>query len=100
MNCIVKGAPSVRSSSKPFNEISGVVTELQNALACSERVFEIIEAPIPCDDSENAPENIEFKGKIEFREVCFSYSPEKPLIQNFNFTAVVITPVAGSTITF
>ncbi len=73
---------------KPFNEISGVVTELQNALACAERVFEIIEAPIPCDESENAPANINFKGKIEFSDVCFSYSPEKPLIQNFNFTAL------------
>ncbi len=79
---------------KPFNEISGVVTELQNALACAERVFEIIEAPIPCDDSENAPKNIEFKGKIEFRDVCFSYSPEKPLIQNFNFTALPSQKIA------
>lgn len=73
---------------KPFNEISGVVTELQNALACAERVFEIIEAPIPNDSSEKAPENIYFKGKIEFRNVSFSYSPDKPLIQNFNFTAL------------
>ena len=72
---------------KPFNEISGVVTELQNALACAERVFEIIEAPIPSDASANAPDTLEFNEKIEFRDVCFSYSPEKPLIQNFNFTA-------------
>ena len=72
---------------KPFNEISGVVTELQSALACAERVFEIIEEPITLDDSDNAPENIDFNGKIEFRNVCFSYSPEKKLIENFNFTA-------------
>lgn len=72
---------------KPFNEISGVVTELQNALACAERVFELIEQPVQAPDKENAydPENI--KGNIEFSNVSFSYTPEKPLIRNFNVKA-------------
>ena len=70
---------------KPFNEISGVVTELQNALASAERVFELIESP-----SENAvvendtPIN---NAEIEFSNVSFSYVPEKPLIENFSFKA-------------
>ncbi len=72
---------------KPFNEISGVVTELQNALACAARVFELIETPVPSDDSDNAPEDITTNGNIRFEAVYFSYNPEKPLIENFNFVA-------------
>ena len=70
---------------KPFNEISGVVTELQNALACAGRVFELIEAPSQTPD---AP-TIELDGPdtVEFKNVSFSYSPDKPLIQNFSFKA-------------
>lgn len=70
---------------KPFNEISGVVTELQNALASAERVFELIESPSEPEikDSGNC-----INGKdLEFINVSFSYSPEKPLISNFNFKA-------------
>ncbi len=71
---------------KPFNEISGVVTELQNALACASRVFEIIEEPITHDSSDSAPSDISPKGEIEFSDVSFSYVSEKPLIQNVNIS--------------
>lgn len=68
---------------KPFNEISGVVTELQNALACASRVFELIESPIQSPDSEK--ETIEkAHGNIEFENVSFSYTEDRPLIRNFN----------------
>ena len=70
---------------KPFNEISGVVTELQNALACAQRVFDIIEAPEESEVSKN-DEPIS-NATIEFCDVSFSYVPEKPLIKNFNFKA-------------
>ena len=69
---------------KPFNEISGVVTELQNALACAGRVFELIEAPALSDepDEKKLPEGVE--GKIDIQDLKFSYIPEKPLIEDFN----------------
>ena len=69
---------------KPFNEISGVVTELQNALACAERVFELIEQPVqtPDTDTPHEPENI--NGIVEFSDVSFSYTPEQKLIEDFN----------------
>lgn len=70
---------------KPFNEISGVVTELQNALASAERVFDLIESP-----AEPAVEKTDVKidgTKIEFRNISFSYIPEKPLIEDFSFKA-------------
>ena len=70
---------------KPFNEISGVVTELQNALACAQRVFDIIETPEEVKVSEN--DSIVENATIEFSNVSFSYLPEKPLIENFNFKA-------------
>ena len=68
---------------KPFNEISGVITELQNALACAQRVFDIIETPEEVKVSEN--DSIVENATIEFSNVSFSYLPEKPLIENFNF---------------
>ncbi len=71
---------------KPFNEISGVVTELQNALACAQRVFEVIEEPIIRDSSDDAPTERDFRGEIEFKDVSFSYSPERPLIENLNIS--------------
>ena len=70
---------------KPFNEISGVVTELQGALACAARVFEIIEAPIESDDG--SVEKVIDDVAVEFKNVSFSYSEDKPLIENFNFKA-------------
>ena len=69
---------------KPFNEISGVVTELQNALACASRVFEVIEAPIQSQDSAELESFEKAKGNIEFEDVSFSYTPDKPLIRDFN----------------
>ena len=66
---------------KPFNEISGVITELQNALACAARIFDFInETP----QVEEKPEELVADGHVELNEVNFSYVPEKPLIQNFN----------------
>ncbi len=71
---------------KPFNEISGVVTELQNALACAARVFELIEAPVQIPDSDNPVKVVKADGNIEFDKVYFSYLPEKPLIRDFNLS--------------
>ena len=71
---------------KPFNEISGVVTELQNALACAGRVFELIEAPSQTPDPETAVCPDEVDGKIEIRDLKFSYTPDKPLIDDFNLS--------------
>ena len=66
---------------KPFNEISGVITELQNALACAARIFDFInETP----QLEEKPETLVADGHVELNNVDFSYVPEKPLIQNFN----------------
>ena len=69
---------------KPFNEISGVVTELQNALACATRVFELIDEKPEAKDKENALVLKEAKGDIDLENVEFSYVPEKPLIKNLN----------------
>lgn len=66
---------------KPFNEISGVITELQNALACAARIFDFInETP----QAEEMPEELVADGYVELNDVNFSYVEEKPLIQNFN----------------
>ena len=71
---------------KPFNEISGVVTELQNALACAGRVFELIEAPerTPEPEPPQRPETV--RGRVEIHDLKFSYAPEKPLIEDFNLS--------------
>ena len=68
---------------KPFNEISGVITELQNALACAGRVFELIEAPALPDEPEETmlPERI--IGQINIRDLIFSYTSDKSLIEGF-----------------
>lgn len=70
---------------KPFNEISGVITELQNAIACANRVFDFLDAESISDDSE-CPELGEIKGNVEIKDVSFSYTPEKPLIKDFNLS--------------
>ena len=67
---------------KPFNEISGVITEFQNALACASRLFEVIDADVELDEGEN--KLIEPRGSIEFKNVCFSYDKSKKLIENLN----------------
>ena len=71
---------------KPFNEISGVVTELQNALACAGRVFELIEAPARTPEPENPQMPEQVCGAVEIRNLKFSYVPEKPLIDEFNLS--------------
>lgn len=71
---------------KPFNEISGVVTELQNALACAGRVFDLIEEPAQSPEPviPEQPETV--KGAVEIRDLSFSYRKDKPLIQNFDLS--------------
>ncbi|MBR3862140.1 MAG: ABC transporter ATP-binding protein [Clostridia bacterium] len=69
---------------KPFNEISGVVTELQSALACAARIFEVLDAPTETPDKENATVLTAPEGAVEFRDVSFSYLPEKPLIEHMS----------------
>ena len=71
---------------KPFNEISGVVTELQNALACAGRVFELIEAPAMEEEAEEAKLPEPVRGNVQIRDLSFSYVPEKPLIRGFNLS--------------
>ena len=69
---------------KPFNEISGVVTELQNALACAERIFALIEEEPQIPESADAKVLTEVSGKVELKDVYFSYTKEKKLIEDFN----------------
>ena len=69
---------------KPFNEISGVVTELQNALACAARIFELIDEKPQIPDGENAKELTAARGNVKLENVYFSYVPEQKLIENFN----------------
>ena len=71
---------------KPFNEISGVVTELQNALASAARVFELIDEKTIIEDREDAKVLRDAKGSVELKQVCFSYTPEKKLIEDFNLS--------------
>lgn len=69
---------------KPFNEISGVVTELQNALACAERIFQLIEETPQIPEPEQAKVLEEVKGNVALDQVAFSYSPDKKLIEDFS----------------
>jgi ATP-binding cassette subfamily B multidrug efflux pump len=69
---------------KPFNEISGVVTELQNAIACAGRVLELIEETPEIPDSEDAIKLGKAEGKVEIEDVYFSYEPNQKLIEHFN----------------
>ena len=73
---------------KPFNEISGVVTELQNALACAARIFELIkeEPQIPDNEDARVLKDTEVDGALELENVYFSYVPERKLIENFNLS--------------
>lgn len=68
---------------KPFNEISGVVTELQNALACAARVFSLLDEDDRVPDKENAVV-LSPKGTVDLKDVCFRYVPDRPLIEDFN----------------
>lgn len=69
---------------KPFNDITGVVTELQNAIACAGRILEIIDAPKETVCDKSLPQNI--KGDFKIENVDFSYDKNKPLIENLNFS--------------
>lgn len=69
---------------KPFNEISGVITELQNALACAGRVFELIEETPEKPDKEEAVKLTDVKGKVAMSDVSFSYDKSRKLIENLN----------------
>lgn len=71
---------------KPFNEISSVITELQNAIACAGRVFELMEEAPQVPDTEDAMVLEEANGNICFKDVSFSYVPEQKLIQDLNLT--------------
>ena len=70
---------------KPFNEISGVITELQNALACAARIFELIEEKKEIPDASDAVILEEADGRVDIEDVYFSYVPDKKLIEDFNF---------------
>ena len=71
---------------KPFNEISGVITELQNALACAARVFELIEEPVEVPDAKDAKVLEKADGSVELSHVYFSYTLEQKLIEDFNLS--------------
>lgn len=73
----------VNQYTKPFNEISGVITELQNALTCAGRIFELIEQPAQISDEGNS-ELAEVRGEVALHDVSFSYVPEVSLIENLN----------------
>lgn len=71
---------------KPFNDISEVVTELQNSLACAARLFELLdETEEPADDLD-AIELKNVEGNVELKDVCFSYTPDKPLIEDYSLS--------------
>ncbi|MBQ9531712.1 MAG: ABC transporter ATP-binding protein [Eubacterium sp.] len=71
---------------KPFNEISGVITELQNAFACAARLFELLEEKSVAPDRNGALEIKDVDGKLEIKNVCFSYTENKKLIEDFNLS--------------
>lgn len=72
---------------KPFNEISGVVTEMQNALASAARVFDLLEQPSEPADAPDAVTLSDVRGKVEIHDVSFSYRPEQRLIEHLNLSA-------------
>lgn len=73
-----------RQYTKPFNEISGVVTELQNAIACAGRIFELIEEPAQRPDAEDAVSLKDVAGQVDIEHVSFSYRKDQKLIQDLN----------------
>lgn len=91
---VVKGSLSVGQLSsflsyanqytKPFNEISGVVTEFQNAVACARRIFDLIEEEPQTPDPEDAADLTDIRGNVRAEDVSFSYLPEQKLIEHFN----------------
>lgn len=73
---------------KPFNEISGVVTELQNALACAGRVFDLIGEEAETQDAPDAVDLTDADGSVALSHVCFSYTADRKLIENFNLSVL------------
>ena len=71
---------------KPFNEISGVVTELQNALACADRIFSLIGQPAQQPDDPDARVLTAAEGRVELSDVAFAYTPDRPLIEKLNLS--------------
>ena len=71
---------------KPFNEISGVITELQNAIACAGRIYEVIDEQPQQPDKDNATELADVKGEVRLENIYFSYDPERKLIENLNLS--------------
>ena len=71
-------------STKPFNEISGVVTELQNALACAGRVFDLIDEETISEEKPGTEELADVEGKVNLEHVSFSYTPDRRLIEDFS----------------
>ncbi len=69
---------------KPFNEISGVITELQNALVCASRIFGLISEPAQTPDDPDARTLTDASGQVDIEKVAFAYTPEKPLVENLN----------------
>ena len=91
MGLITPGTISVfinysRQFGRPLNELAGTYNQLQSALASAERVLEILDHPSEEPDAENAAELTNPKGKVEFRNVSFGYSPEHPVLKNVSFT--------------
>lgn len=72
---------------KPFNEISGVITELQNAIACAGRIYELIDEPAQIPDRDDAETLVSVSGNVRFENIDFSYDPDKKLIENLNISA-------------
>ncbi|MBQ2657901.1 MAG: ABC transporter ATP-binding protein [Erysipelotrichaceae bacterium] len=89
---------------KPFNDISSVITELQNSLACADRIFELIDAEPETKDSENTLKITD--GNIEIKNVCFSYVKDRKLIEDFNLdvkegmTVAIVGPTGCGKTTF
>lgn len=78
---------------KPFNEVTGVLTQLQTGIAAAGRVFEVLEAEDETPDSDSAP-SPEHRGEVSIEDVSFSYTPEKPLIEHFSLNVKSGTHVA------
>ncbi len=72
---------------KPFNEISGVISELQNAISCAGRIYEIIDEKPQTPDASDALALENADGEVKFENVCFSYTEDRKLIENLNLTA-------------
>ena len=69
---------------KPFNEISGVIAEFQNALACAERIFDLLDTPAEAADAQNAVELSGIDGRVTIDDVSFRYDPERPLLEHLS----------------